>query len=69
MVKSAIDEERIKELFKQALLEVLHERRDLIYDVFAEVIEDVALAKSIKEGESTEPVSREEVFQMLESKS
>ncbi len=69
MVKSAIDEERIKELFKQALLEVLHERRDLIYDVFAEVIEDVALAKSIKEGESTEPVSREEVFQTLESKS
>jgi hypothetical protein len=69
MVKPSLDEERIKELFKQALLEVLHERRDLIYDVFAEVIEDIALAKAINEGESTEPVSREEVFQALEGKS
>ena len=66
MTEISLDEGRIKELMKQAVLEVLKERRDLISDVFAEVIEDLALAKAIKEGESTESVTREEVFKTLE---
>ena len=66
MTEISLDEGRIKELMKQAMLEVLKERRDLIYDVFAEVIEDLALANAIKEGESTESVKREEVFKTLE---
>ena len=66
MTEISLDEGRIKELMKQAVLEVLKERRDLIYDVFAEVIEDLALANAIKEGESTESVTREEVFKTLE---
>jgi hypothetical protein len=66
MTEISLDEGRIKELIKQAMLEVLKERRDLIYDVFAEVIEDLALSNAIKEGESTESVTREEVFQALE---
>jgi hypothetical protein len=56
----------IKELFKQALLELLEERQDVLYDLFAEVIEDVALANAIREGESTEAVSKAEVMQALE---
>jgi len=66
MTEISLDEGRIKELMKQAMLEVLKERRDLIYDVFAEVIEDLALVNAIKEGESTESVTREEVFKTLE---
>jgi len=66
MTEISLDEGRIKELMKQAMLEVLKERRDLIYDVFAEVIEDLALANAIKEGESTESVTREQVFKTLE---
>ncbi len=66
MTEISLDEGRIKELIKQAMLEVLKERRDLIYDVFAEVIEDLVLSNAIKEGESTESVTREEVFQALE---
>jgi hypothetical protein len=53
-------------LFKEAVLELFQERRDLLYDLFAEVIEDLALANAIKEGESTETVSRAEVFRILE---
>jgi len=53
-------------LFKQAFVELVQEQRHLFYDLFAEVIEDFALANAIKEGESTESVSREEVFQILE---
>ena len=65
MAEISLDEGRIKELFKEAVLEVLQERRDLIYDVMSEVIEDFALAKAIQEGESSESVTREEVFRTL----
>ncbi len=65
MAEISLDEGRIKELFKEAVLEVLQERRDLIYDVMAEAIEDFALAKAIEEGESSESVTREEVFRTL----
>ena len=66
MTEISLDEGRIKELMKQAMLELLKERRDLVYDAFAEVIADLALTNAIKEGESTESVKREEVFQTLE---
>jgi spore coat polysaccharide biosynthesis protein SpsF (cytidylyltransferase family) len=62
-----LDGRRIKDLFRQAVLELLQERRDLLYDLFSEVIEDLALVNAIREGESTETVSRSEVFQVLES--
>ena len=63
------DENKLKEVFKQAFAELLQERRDLLYDVFAEVLEDIGLANAIKEGENTEIVDRDQVFQILESKS
>jgi spore coat polysaccharide biosynthesis protein SpsF (cytidylyltransferase family) len=66
MSYTSLDEAQVKELFKQAILELFEERRDLLYDLFAEVIEDFALVNAIKEGESTESVSRAEVFQILE---
>jgi hypothetical protein len=66
MSSVALDERQIKDLFKQAVLELFQERRDLLYDLLAEVIEDFALANVIKEDESTETVSRAEVFRILE---
>ena len=65
MSEMSLDEGRIKELMKEAVLEVLEERRDLIYDALAEAMEDFALAKAIQEGESSESVTREQVFQTL----
>jgi len=62
----SMEEGEIKEIFKQALLEVLQERKDILYDALSEVIEDLALIKAIQEGESTESVPREKVFQTLE---
>lgn len=63
------DKNQLKEVFKQAFAELLQERKDLLYDVFTEVLEDIALANAIKEGEETEIVSREQVFKILESES
>ena len=65
MADISLEDPRVKELFKEAVLEALQERRDLLYDVFAEVIEDLALVKAIKEGELTESVTRAEVLDSL----
>lgn len=66
MTTISIDENRIKELFKQAMVELFEERKDLFYDLFAEVIEESALVNAIREGEATDYVNKEEVFQILE---
>lgn len=63
------DENKLKEVFKQAFAELLQERRDLLYDVFAEVLEDIGLANAIKEEENAEIVDRDQVFQILGSRS
>ncbi|MEW5988862.1 MAG: hypothetical protein AB1791_19740 [Chloroflexota bacterium] len=60
-----LDERHTKELFKQALLEMLAERNEMLYRVLAEVLEDVALANAIREGESSPTVGRDEVFAIL----
>ncbi|MDT4952334.1 MAG: hypothetical protein QOJ02_472 [Acidobacteriota bacterium] len=50
MTTSLVDEERLKELLKTAIIEVL---------------EDAALARAIEEGDSSYIVSREEVFRLI----
>ena len=69
MSYTTLDETQIKELFKQAFVELLQERRDLVYELVAEVIEDFALLRAIKEGEDTATVGRDEVFRVLEGAS
>jgi hypothetical protein len=62
----SIEEVHLKDLLKQAILELVQERRDVLQDIFVEVLEDLALARAIEEGESTETVSKAEVLQILE---
>lgn len=66
-MEAFMDEGRIRKLLKEALVEVLEERREVFYELLAEVIEDIALAHAIREGEDTEPVSKQEIFRLLES--
>ena len=62
----SISDDRIKELFKSAILEILEERGDLLREALAEAIEDIALVRAIEDGESTETIARDEVFNLLE---
>ena len=50
---------------KRALFESLNEKRDELRDLLAEVLEDVALANAIREGEKTKPVKRQSVMKAL----
>ena len=66
MAKPDLDESRLKALLKEAIVEVLEERRDIMRGVIEDVLEDVALARAIEAGEGTAEVSREEVFRIFE---
>lgn len=68
MAEMNLDEIKLKKLLKAAIVEVLQEQKEVFYDLFAEIIEDIALEKAIKEGEKTELVSREAIFKILEIK-
>ena len=61
-----IDESKFKELMKQALVEVLEDRREAIYEILSEVIEDIGLAHAIREGEATESVGKQEILDILQ---
>ncbi|MBE0408836.1 MAG: hypothetical protein IBX69_03800 [Anaerolineales bacterium] len=62
----SIDEQVAKELFKQAMIELLEERKDIFYDLFVEVIEDTILVNAIRAGESSETIGRDEISRILE---
>lgn len=61
------NDERLKEVFKSAIVEVLQERHDLVREILDEIVEDIAFSKAMAEGEDTQRVSRESVFEVLES--
>ncbi len=69
MVQLSIEEKKLKNLLKETLIEVIEQKKDLFHDIVAEAIEDIAITNAIKEGESTEFTSREEVFKIIEGKS
>jgi DNA gyrase/topoisomerase IV subunit B len=60
--------EAMKQALKEALAETLHEQRDLLHEIFAEVLEDFAFSEAIREGRQAERVERDEVFDVLEGR-
>jgi hypothetical protein len=67
MSSVSVEEVHLKDLLKEAILELMQERRDELEEIFAEIIEDLALARAIEDGESTETVTKAEVLQALEA--
>jgi hypothetical protein len=65
MTTTLADETRLKALFKEALVEVLEQRREWFSALLTEALEDVALVQAIKAGETSEVVSRDEIFDLL----
>ena len=60
-------DEKLKEVFKAAIVELLEERGDQVRSILEEIVEDVAFSHAIDEGSATPKVSREQVFDLLES--
>ena len=68
MAQAILNERAVKQALKEALVETLQEQRELLYDVFAEVLEDFALSEAIREGQKTKRASRDEVMHILQEK-
>ncbi len=64
----SINESTLKRLMKEAFVEVLEDRKEVISEILSEVIEDIALAHAIKEGEVTESVGKQEILDILQGK-
>ena len=67
-MEALIDDNKIKNLFKQAIIEAIEEKKDVVHDLFMEAMEDIALVRAIEEGESSDNVSRDEIFDILSGK-
>jgi hypothetical protein len=66
MSSLSVDEGKLKDLLKTAILELLEERKDLVRELLEEALEDIGLVRAIEAGEHTGTVSRDEVFKVLE---
>ena len=68
MMTTLVERNELKGVLKESLIELLEERRDVFYDLVAEVFEDLAMVKAIQEGTSTPSVPREEIFAILQGR-
>ncbi len=67
-MQTQIDDGKLKELLKEAVMEALEEKRAIFHDMIVEALEDIGLARAIQEGELTETVNKQEVFDILEGR-
>jgi len=65
MTTPLANDARLKDLLKQAVLELLEERRDLFSEIVAEAMEEAGLVNAIREGQFTYIVSKREVLKAL----
>ncbi|MEH2000867.1 MAG: hypothetical protein V7L00_19330 [Nostoc sp.] len=68
MSEITINPDQLKEILKSAIAELIRDNRKEVSEFMAEIIEDVAMEQAIAKGETTELVSRESIFQLLEPK-
>jgi len=62
---TAVEERRIKVLLKDAVVEVLEERHDLLREALQESLEDMATLRAIQDVEKSRLTSRKKIFQRL----
>jgi len=64
----AMSRDEIKKLMKEAFVDVLTDRKDLIEDAVIEAIEDVGLGVAMEEGRTGEYIDPNEFIRELDNK-
>jgi hypothetical protein len=64
-METLVDDIKLKNLMKQALIEVIEEKKEVVHDLLVEAMEDVAMIRAIQEGEDLGPAGRDEIFGIL----
>jgi dsDNA-binding SOS-regulon protein len=65
MTIATLDEKQFKVLLKEAIVELFEERQEVFAAIVAEAIEDVGLARAIREGRKNDFVSKKEIDAIL----
>lgn len=65
-MQPAFDEGKLKQVFKEALLEMIEEKKNVFHDILVEALEDIALSNAIEEGMATETIDKKEILNILE---
>lgn len=68
MPETSISKDALKQALKEALIETLSEQEDVFRAVVADVLEDLAFGEAMHEGEATEIVGRDRIFDLLEGR-
>jgi hypothetical protein len=67
-MEAITDSDKLKEIFKQAIIEAIEEKKDVVHDLLVDAMEDLYMIHAIQQGEKTGTASRDEVFGILEGK-
>ncbi len=65
-MQTQLDEDKLKQIFKEALIEALEEKKDVFHELIVEAIEDIGMVNAIRQGQNTETVSKQEIFDILD---
>ena len=66
MSESMLDGHDLRAVLKEAVVQALHEEREFLHGIFAEVVEDVALVEAIRQGREGGHIPRDEVMRVLD---
>jgi hypothetical protein len=66
IMQTQLDESRLKQILKEALIEAIEEKKDVFHELIVDPIEDIALVNAIRQGQNTETVSKQEIFDILQ---
>jgi len=64
-METSVDDIKLKNLMKQALIEAIEEKKEAVHDLLVEAMEDVAMIRAIQNGEDSGIADREEIFGIL----
>ncbi len=64
-MEALADDNKLKNLMKQAIIEVIEEKKEVVHDILVEAMEDVAMIRAIQDGEDSGLANRNEIFSIL----
>ena len=66
-MEMSLERDELKEIFKEAITELIYERKEDLAEVILEILEDYFMGKAIEEGLLTKNVTKEEIQKILKS--
>ena len=63
----SISDEKTKELLTEVMVDLMKPRREVLYEIVLEAMEEVGLASAIEQGKSGDWVPESEIRSILES--